>query len=45
MEYSEDKHKYTNGWDMMSLDEKIINFAVNSNMDFNDVDLLEVFSE
>ena len=45
IEYDEDNHNYTNGWDMMRLNEKIGNFAVNSTIPFNDVDLLEVFSE
>ena len=45
IEDDEDEHKYTNGWYMMRLDDKIDNFAVNSTMPFVDVDLLEVFSE
>ena len=45
IEDDEDEHKYTNGWDMMRLDDKIGDFAVNSTMPFNDVALLEVFSE
>ena len=45
IEDDEDEHKYTNGWYMMRLDDKIDNFAVNSTRPFVDVDLLEVFSE
>ena len=41
----EDEEKYTNGWDMMRLDDKIDNFAVNSTIHFDDVSLLEVFSQ
>ena len=45
IEYDEDEHKYTNSWDMMRLDEKIGDFAVNSTMPFDDVAILEVFIE
>ena len=45
IEYDGDEHKYTNIWDVMRLDDKIGDFAVNSTMPFDDVDLLEVFSE
>ena len=45
IEDEEEELKYTNGWDMMRLDDKIGDFAVNSTMPFDDVDLLEVFSE
>ena len=45
IEDDEDEHKYTNGWDMIRLDYKIGNFVVNSTMPFDDVTLLEVFSE
>ena len=45
IEDDEDNHKYTNGWDMMRLDDKISNFAVNSTIPFDDVALLGVFSE
>ena len=41
----EDTHKYTNDWHMLHLDDKIGNFAVNSTINFDDVDLLEVFIE
>ena len=45
IEVDEGEHKYTNGWYMMCLDEKIGNFAVNSTITFNVVDLIGVFSE
>ena len=45
IEDDEDDHKYTNGWDMMRLDEKIGDFAVNSTMPLDDAALLEVSSE
>ena len=45
IEDDEDEHKYTSGWDMLRLDEKISDVAVNSNIPFDDVALLEVFSE
>ena len=45
IEDDEDENKYTSGWDMMRLDEKIGDFAVNSTMTFDDMDLLEIFSE
>ena len=45
IEDDEDEHKYTNGWDMMRLDDKIGDFAVNSTTTFDDVALLEIFSE
>ena len=35
----------SNGWDMIRLDEKMGDFAVNSIMSFDDVELLELFSE
>ena len=45
VEDDEDDHKYTNGWYMMRLDEKMGNFVVNSNIPFDDVARLEVFIE
>ena len=45
IEDDEDNHKYTNGWDMLRLDDKIGNFAVNSTISFDDLSLLEFFSE
>ena len=45
IEDDEDKHKYTNGWNMMRLDDKISNFAVNSTIPFYYVALLEIFIE
>ena len=44
IEDDEDERKYTSGWDMMRLDEKTVDFAVNSTIPFDAVDLLEVFS-
>ena len=44
-EDDEDEHKHTNGWDMMRLDDKIGNFAVNSTIPFGDLALLELFIE
>ena len=45
IEDDKDEHKYTNGWDKMRLDDKIGKFAVNPTIHFDDVALLEVFSE
>ena len=45
IEDDEDYHKYTNGWDMIRLDEKIGDFTVNSTIPFDDVALHEVFSD
>ena len=45
IEDGENEQKYTNGWDMMRLDEQIGDFPVISTMPFDDVALLEVFTE
>ena len=45
IEGDEDEHRYTNVWDMMRLDDKIGNFAVNSTIPFGDLALLELFIE
>ena len=45
IEDDKDEHKYTSVWDMIRLDEKIVNFSVNSTINFDGVALLEVFSK
>ena len=45
IEDDKNKHKYTNVWGMILLDENTGDFVVNSIMPFDDVDLLEVFIE